>query len=102
MAWEKRKRGGRYYYRSIKVGGRVRKEYYGKGPAGELAASLDAAARHERQRQSAIRIRARQLYEAALEPLVALDNFASALLTAHLDALGYHYINGRWRRRHAK
>jgi hypothetical protein len=45
MAWEARY-GGRYYYRSVrKGGGRVAKQYYGRGPAAELAAALDAEER---------------------------------------------------------
>lgn len=48
MGWETRKRGGRYYTRSRKVGGRVVREYIGTGPIAELIDEQDAAERTER------------------------------------------------------
>ena len=68
--WERRERGGLYYTRSRKEGGRVVREYMGCGILGELAAQLDAEERHRREEQSA-RWRNEQADLDALEAPVA-------------------------------
>jgi hypothetical protein len=99
MAWERRW-GRLYYYRSVWCDGRVKKRYFGNGPAGELAARLDAEARRNRQEPlSAIR----DLQERLRLPdaaLTALEATCALLLEATLRANGYHRPKGRaWRRR---
>jgi hypothetical protein len=49
MAWETRKNGRRYFYRSKRVKGRVEKVYFGCGFRAEMAAELFEAAKEKRQ-----------------------------------------------------
>ncbi len=70
MSWEVRnRRPTRYYYTARKVNGRVLKGYVGRGPAAELAASLDAQARRRRA-EAAEALRAEALLA---EPVEAED-----------------------------
>ena len=99
MAWERRK-PGRYFYRSRRVGGRVVKDYFGKGPIGELAADLAEEAR-ARRAEDAAALRAEQARLEALDrPPAALDRACALLAAAALTAGGYTRHNfGPWRRR---
>jgi hypothetical protein len=103
MAWEIRGRGGRYYYRSCRVGSRVRKIYFGKGPAAEAAAREDQHARGARRaaREAA---RLRREGAAAIDALVAIYlNGSADIIQAALLEAGYHqHHRGEWRRRHAQ
>jgi hypothetical protein len=100
MAWETRARGGRYYTRSRKVGGRVVREYVGGGPAGDLAAAEDAA-RRERAAAERAALRAERERAAGPEALLAeLDALAEGLARAALAAAGYRrHHRGEWRKR---
>lgn len=54
MAWERRGRHGRmYYYRSERRGGKVKKIYFGTGPAAAAAAMAAQQRQEDRQRQAA-------------------------------------------------
>ena len=50
MGWD-RKQNGRYYSRSIRVKGIVRRQYFGKGLAGQLAAAMDEQRREQRKQR---------------------------------------------------
>src|SRR5215216_473787 len=52
MGWEER-RGRLYYYRSVREGKRVRKEYVGGGALGQLIAQLDELERLQREEEEA-------------------------------------------------
>lgn len=104
MSWEQRKRGGRYYTRSRRVGGRIVRSYVGRGVVGELAAREDEERRAQRLAQQARRREERRRAEeearALLAPLADLDALISTLTAATLTAAGYHRPNrGVWRKR---
>ncbi len=98
MGWESR-HGGMYYYRSVREGRRVIKRYYGRGPLGELAASLDEEARRRRQAESAA-IAAAAAAPAPADALLAeLEAACSTMLDATLVAAGFRrHDRGEWRR----
>lgn len=100
MGWETRERGGRYYTRSRKVGGRVVREYVGGGAAGELAAAQDAMTRRRRDEEAAT-LRAMQEREAgALAALSELGTLLDGLAAALLVGNGFHrHKRGEWRRK---
>ena len=53
MGWEYRP-SGEYYTRSVRLDGNVQRLYFGNGPAGQLAATLDEQHRElDRQRRAA-------------------------------------------------
>jgi hypothetical protein len=95
MDWE---RG--YYYRVHKVNGRVVREYVGRGPAGELAAQLDALERHRRQQEARALRREKRDLDALDADLKAVTETADLLACAALLAAGFHrHKRGEWRRR---
>jgi len=61
MGWDK---DGRYYTRSRREGGRVMREYVGRGPLAELEAAYD---RSQRERRAAERHTQRQTYYGGLQ-----------------------------------
>ena len=100
MAWERRKPGRRYFYRSRRVGGRVVKDFFGKGAIGQLAADLAEEARARRAEDAAALCAEQARLEALDRPPAALDRDCALLATAALIAGGYRRYNyGPWRRR---
>jgi hypothetical protein len=79
MAWE---RG--YYYRVRKDGGKVVRDYYGKGEVAELAAQMDAINRAERDADRAAWRAERDEMEALDAGVEELDELADLLASAPL------------------
>jgi hypothetical protein len=100
MAWERRRDGRRFYYRSHRRGSRVVKEYCGCGEAGEAAAKEDAnrrAARATHRQGEQLR---RQECDRLNQSLVAMDVEAAAMVEGALLTAGYYrHCRGRWRKR---
>src|SRR5438876_60264 len=90
MGWERRQRGGAYFYQSVRVGGRPRKLYLGAGPEAEAHARREDERRQRRaaERAALEEERARlAAAEAALREAEALagDRAALADLRHYLD-----------------
>jgi hypothetical protein len=98
MAWE---RG--YYYRVRKVGGKVVREYFGKGVPAELASRMDDLERL-RRRFDYLDRRDEKAEQAVLEAEVkALSEQAEQAARAALREAGYHqHKRGEWRKRRAQ
>lgn len=96
MGWER----GRYYTRSRRVGGRVVREYVGRGAAGERAEAEDAARRaavYERRRRERAVIAGLELRGASLEAVLEESLLAVRCV---LVAAGFHRPKrGAWRPR---
>jgi hypothetical protein len=90
------------YTRSIRVNGRVHREYVGGGEIGLLAAAADA----DRRALRAEKARAWELQKTQLEALdaelEALDEVAGLLTHAAFVAAGYHQHKRQWRRKRVK
>jgi len=103
MAWERRRNGRLYYYRSYRdhSTGRVHKQYLGSGLSAEEAARQDASKREERLRRRAEE-QARRDEHQAMESLVGdVNHEATAILEATLLAANYYRHHREWRRRRA-
>jgi hypothetical protein len=100
MGWEKRDRGGLYYTRSKKVGGRVIREYVGGGTLGHLTALQDAQERRRREGEAALCKEEREKLDALVAPVEDLCEAAEILYRAALLAAGYRrHQRGEWRRK---
>jgi hypothetical protein len=98
--WERRERGGLYYTRSRKEGGKVIREYVGGGLLGELAARMDAEGRWLREEEKASRREERERLDALAAPVEELCEAAEVIARAALIASGYRRHNrGAWRKR---
>ena len=99
MGWETRKRGvGSYYYRSVRSGDRVKKEYVGGGRLGQVAAKLDETERLRRKEGAAYWEAERERVEDLVAPVLGLCEAADILARAHLISAGCHRHKGEWRR----
>ena len=90
MAWEKRRNGVRYYYRAFRSGGRVVKEYMGRGARAVAAAEEDVARRVERAARRQAEQERRKLDLALGAQVAAVGAEAKALMETALLAAGYH------------
>jgi hypothetical protein len=102
MGWEER-RGGKVYYRSVRVDGRPTKVYLGKGAAAEAQAERVAQAQKQRQAECDAWRRERDRLAGAEQHLRDLQVLAAALVRVTLHGAGFHLHRGEYRRRrHAR
>jgi hypothetical protein len=100
MGWEKRERGGLYYTRSRKVGGRVVREYVGGGILGHIAALQDAQERRLREEEATLWKEECERLEALVAPVEQLCEATEILYRATLVAAGFRrHQRGEWRRK---
>ena len=97
MGWEER-RGRLYYYRSVREGKRVRKEYVGGGSFGQLLAQRDQLERLQRKEEEASWREERERLEQSAGFLQELEEAAEVLIRAQLLVAGFHKRKGEWRR----
>jgi hypothetical protein len=97
MGWEER-RGRPYYYRSVREGKRVRKEYVGGGALGQLLAQLDELGRLQRKEEETLCKEERERLERSAGFLRELEEAAEILTRAQLLVAGFHKRKGEWRR----
>jgi hypothetical protein len=102
MSWESRKGKGRYYTRSRRVNGKIRREYIGTGRHAEVIAEIDAAERAERELERKLE---KEQRECDLELDAEVDELCQlidGLARGALLAAGFHSHRGTWRRRYGK
>lgn len=99
MGWVRRQ-GRSYYYRSIRIGGTVRRVYAGTGEAGRRAAAEDARRRAARRARAEARREGAEQWAEAEGQLDEFIRLTEALARAALMAAGYHrHARGAWRRK---
>ncbi len=102
MAWETRQRGGHYYTRSVREGGRVRREYIGTCETAALIAAHDVRDREARMIARAAERAERERIGRADAARAELDALVDSLARLTLVAAGYHrHHRGEWRKRRA-
>ena len=100
MAWESRKGRGRYYTRSRRVGGRVVREYLGKGWNALSVADLDDLLRAKRRTALAARREVNGELQKIDADLLAICKSVDLVAKAAMLAAGYHqHHRGEWRRK---
>ncbi len=93
-------RGGRKYYtRSKRVGGRIRREYVGSGELAEFAAKNDALKREGRRLEELRERSERDRLDEVDEQVDDLCRLADLVAKGALLVAGYHLHRGEWRKR---
>jgi hypothetical protein len=100
MGWERRQRGPGtgYFYRSVRIGDRVKKVYHGRGQAGHEAAAALELRRKGRLEAKTLLQDARNGTEEGDQLANELREWAEVLLDTWLILTGHHKRRGQWRR----
>jgi hypothetical protein len=99
VSWDTKRGSGRYFYKSVRDGDRVRKMYAGKGEEAErLAREIEQRRQQLRAEREALQSEQLQM-AAAEQALRALQDVADLLVQAVLTAGNCYKHNGQWRRR---
>ena len=87
-----------YYYRHVRDGEKIRKEYVGAGFVAELASEADRIERERDAAEKGRNERELELLEALIVPILELSQASEVLARAELVGGGYHRHKGEWRR----
>ena len=98
MGWEERS-GRQYYYRKRREGQRVISEYIGTGEFAELAATLDALIRMEREAELEVWRQEREAEQKIVAEMEKLAEAVRVLTAAALLGTGHRTHKGQWRRK---
>ena len=100
MSWDRKGRSrSRFFYLSVRVGGRVKKVYVGKGPKARAAAQI---LKERKEAWMAARIARQRIMEQTIEADRLLGDFireVNVLTAATMLVAGWHNHKGQWRRR---
>src|SRR5450759_297470 len=98
MAWETRNGKGRYYTRSTRVDGQVKRTYVGTGETGDIAARTDMVSRAALTKQAIKLDQQRQTFQIGDDLIFDLNMECRLLMRSALVAAGYHrHDRGEWR-----
>ena len=89
MAWQQYGER-RYYYRSIRHGDQVRKDYFGAGKGAQLASSIDALSQAEIKAERETARHERQIFGEAVSIMNRLNAWSDLLFAAAFLAAGFH------------
>lgn len=89
MAWERRRNGNSYYYRSVRRYGRIEKEYYGSGYDGIAAAQMFAAINQARRKLTCFENQVRNQAKISARKLQQLLEFPLPVLAGLLAPTDY-------------
>jgi hypothetical protein len=100
LSWDRKQGDRRFYYTSVREGGRVRKKYVGRGQKAEDLAREVEERRVARQAERDARLAEQMRVAAAERRLRDLRNMVNLLVRVVLEGAGYHqHHRGEWRRR---
>src|SRR5207248_1754625 len=89
MAWE-RSGKRKYFYRSVRNGDKVRRDYYGAGQGGQIAAAADALNHAERKAHRETARKERKVLHDAVALVLRLNEWCDLVTAAALLAAGFH------------
>jgi hypothetical protein len=100
MGW-KQINGREYYYKSERIGGRVKSTYYGAGEVASLVAQHDTIERGRREAERRDRRAEREQADAEERAVAEWFDEVQAVADAAMIVAGFHKHRGQWRRKRA-
>ena len=91
--------GHRYYYRSKRVGGKVKTTYFGAGEPASLMAQIDQFERLERAAERWAEREKREESDAEEKAVADWFDQVQAVADAAMVEAGFHKHRGQWRRK---